>query len=314
MVASRPASPHPSRLLGLALRLSRSCLSMPPGNPRRAGGWHLRRKPCVENVLYVPFFFPVTFSHPSSVFFFCLHNTQLLNVNMNSEQYTHKCSTYRVAHSTITFHHVNMRSSRIAHLCVLKNNCHPCVMSHLPLFAFSPIFSLTSQTPTTFLEHDEHVGPDERPHCVRQSGGFTQTVTPTGYEPNIIETKVIDSEAISPEDLEPRRIELDRNLGTDPYQIHERFLRSSLTGDVKEFRKVAVVSYFQSQMHSEYESSASIADSDLEDGELRKMLASPLYLQNREDYESFRMPQSQRGRLLHCYRREEQLQKSAHAD
>ena len=116
-----------------------------------------------------------------------------------------------------------------------------------------------------------------------------------GYEPNIIETKVIDSEAISPEDLEPRRIELDRNLGTDPYQIHERFLRSSLTGDVQEFRKVgAGVSYFQSQMHSEYESAASIADSDLEDGELRKMLASPLYLQNREDYESFRMPQSQR--------------------
>ena len=96
-------------------------------------------------------------------------------------------------------------------------------MSHLPLFASSPIFSLTSQTPTTLLEHDEYLGPDERPHCddLRQSGGFTQTVTPTGCEPNIIKTNVIDSEAINPEDLEPRRIELDRNLGTDPYQIHE---------------------------------------------------------------------------------------------
>ena len=72
VVASRPASPHPSRLLGLALRLSRSCLSMPPGNPRRAGGWHLRKKPCVKNFLYVPFFFPVAFSHLSSVFFFLL--------------------------------------------------------------------------------------------------------------------------------------------------------------------------------------------------------------------------------------------------
>ena len=37
----------------------------------------------------------------------------------------------------------------------------------------------------------------------------------------------------------------------------------------------ADVSYFQSLMHSEYDSAESIADSDLEDGELRKMLASP---------------------------------------
>ena len=70
---------------------------------------------------------------------------------------------------------------------------------------------------------------------LRQSGGFTQTVTPTGYEPNIIMTNIIVFEAISPEDLKPRRIELDRNLGTDPCQIHERFLRSSLTGDMEEF-------------------------------------------------------------------------------
>ena len=33
-----------------------------------------------------------------------------------------------------------------------------------------------------------------------------------------------------------------------------------------------------------------MADSDLEDGELRNMLTSPLYLQSREDYESSRMP------------------------
>ena len=60
---------------------------------------------------------------------------------------------------------------------------------------------------------------------------------------------------------------------------------------MEEFRKVgADVSYFQSQMHSEYDSAESIADSDLEGGELRKMLASPLYLQNREDYESSQMP------------------------
>ena len=141
-------------------------------------------------------------------------------------------------------------------------------MSRLTLFTSSPIFPLTSQTPTTLLEHDEHLGPDERSHCgdLRHSGGFTQTVTLTGYEPKIIETNVIDSEAISPEDLEPRRIELDRNFGTDPHQIHERYLRSSLTEYMEEFRKVgADVSHFQSQMHSEYDSAESIADSDLED-------------------------------------------------
>ena len=54
-------------------------------------------------------------------------------------------------------------------------------MSRLPLFASSPIFPLTSQTPTTLLEHDEHLGPDEGSHRddLRQSGGFRQTVTPT---------------------------------------------------------------------------------------------------------------------------------------
>ena len=94
-----------------------------------------------------------------------------------------------------------------------------------------------------------------------------------------------------PEDLEPRRIELERNLGTDPYQIQARFLRNPLTEDVDEFGKVhAETSYFHSQMHSDYDSAESIADSDLEDGELRKMLASPLYMQSWEDCESSRMP------------------------
>ena len=125
-------------------------------------------------------------------------------------------------------------------------------MSHLPLVASSLIFPLTSQTPTTLLEHDEHLGPHERSHCddLRQSGGFTQTVTPTGYEPKVKETTVIDSEAISPEDLEPRRIELERNLGTDPCQILERFARSSLTENMDGFGKIgADVSYIQPQMH-----------------------------------------------------------------
>ena len=42
--------------------------------------------------------------------------------------------------------------------------------------------------------------------------------------------------------------------------------------------KISETSYFQSQMHFD-DSVESIADSDLEDGELQKMLTSPLYAQ-----------------------------------
>ena len=55
-------------------------------------------------------------------------------------------------------------------------------------------------------------------------------------------------------------------------------MRNSLTEDVDEFGKVgAETSYLQSQMHSDYDSAESTADSDLEDGDLRKLLASPLF-------------------------------------
>ena len=60
-------------------------------------------------------------------------------------------------------------------------------------------------------------------------------------------------------------------------------MRNSIVEDMDEFGKVgAEMSYLQSQMHSDYDSAESIADPDLEDGELRKMLASPLYMQSRE--------------------------------
>ena len=56
----------------------------------------------------------------------------------------------------------------------------------------------------------------------RRIGGSTQIPSITSYEPKSVETKAIEMEAIEPEDLEPRRIELDRNLGADPYQTQER--------------------------------------------------------------------------------------------
>ena len=83
----------------------------------------------------------------------------------------------------------------------------------------------------------------------------------TGYEPKSVEIKVIETEAIEPADLEPRRIELDRNLGTEPYQHQERFMRYFITEDVDESGKVgAETSHLQSQMHSDYDSVESIAD------------------------------------------------------
>ena len=49
------------------------------------------------------------------------------------------------------------------------------------------------------------------------SRSFTETVTPRGYEPKIIETE----EGSIPQDLEPKRIELERNLAIDPHQMQE---------------------------------------------------------------------------------------------
>ena len=84
-------------------------------------------------------------------------------------------------HSTIT----RTRVAQVVcmHLCAfvkqLSSTCHVAlafVCFHLLFLSFP----LTSRTPTIILEHDEHSGPDERSHCedLRQSGSFTQTVTP----------------------------------------------------------------------------------------------------------------------------------------
>ena len=83
-------------------------------------------------------------------------------------------------------------------------------------------------------------------------------------------------------DLQPRRIEFDRNIATDPV-FDERILgddnQNLITEDTEETGKFGVdVPYVQARTHSDYDSAESTADSDLEDGELRKMLASPLYV------------------------------------
>ena len=82
----------------------------------------------------------------------------------------------------------------------------------------------------------------------------------------------------------------------DPYQIPDRILgdgnQNLITDDTEETEHFgADMAYVQSRMHSDYDSVESIADLNLEDGELRKMLASPLYERGRgENYESSQKP------------------------
>ena len=56
--------------------------------------------------------------------------------------------------------------------------------------------------------------------------------------------------------------------------------QAPITEEVEEFGKIGdEQSYIQTQMHFDHDSAESIADSDFEDGELRKMLTSPLCAQ-----------------------------------
>ena len=106
-----------------------------------------------------------------------------------------------------------------------------------------------------------------------QRGGNPRTTTPTGYEPKELAT-------IS-------RIEA---YSGDPYQLHdvqekvgEEDDRSPITEEVEELgeirttglpdSKISETSYFHSQMHFD-DSVESIADSDLEDGELQKIFTT----------------------------------------
>ena len=121
----------------------------------------------------------------------------------------------------------------------------------------------------------------------------TRDTTPTGCEPKALETKIIETGSCSedPEEIEPKRIEPDESLQTDLCQLYvkqERFMEEDhqalITEEVGELEEIGdKQSYIQSQMHFEYDSAESTADSDLEDGELRKMLTSPLCAQKNDE-------------------------------
>ena len=169
-----------------------------------------------------------------------------------------------------------------------------------PFSSTSPIFLTVSPAQTRSMILDLYLPCD----VPRQSGGSTQILSLTGYEPKSVEIKVIETEAIKPAHLEPRRIELDRNLGTDPYQHQERFMRNSISEDTDEFGKVgAETSHLQSQIHSDYDSAESIADSDLEDGELRKCWLHHCICKVERIVNPLEC-QLHRGNLLQCFHQE----------
>ena len=110
-----------------------------------------------------------------------------------------------------------------------------------------------------------------------QSGGNPLTTTPTGYEPKELATVSRISAIIDPCQF----FDAQKEFG-------ERDHRAPITEEVKEFGEIGThslldsqiseTSYLQSHMHFD-DSAESIADSDLEDGELQKMLTSPMYAQ-----------------------------------
>ena len=188
-----------------------------------------------------------------------------------------------------------------------QNNCHPRVMSHCfaaPDTDHQHKFSLTHFIHFTYLSdsltctHASPVALDPYFPCdvPRQSGGSAHVPSLTGYEPKLVEFKAIETEAIELEDLEPRRNwtwreSWDGSVSNTGKSNEKQVPKSYHRRHGWMWQKVgAEMSYIQPQMHSDYDSAESIADSDLEDGERRKMLASPLYMQIREDCESFRMP------------------------
>ena len=149
-------------------------------------------------------------------------------------------------------------------------------------------FTYLTYLPTFYLPHCPELDQETLRDSWR-SGGYTKSASPTDHEPKLIQSDDFEPRRNELDrnlwtDLQPRRTELDaRNIGADRYQIPERILgndyQNPITEDTKETGKVgADMHHIKTRIYSDYNSAESIADSDLEDGELRKMLASLLYV------------------------------------
>ena len=149
---------------------------------------------------------------------------------------------------------------------------------------------LLTYLPTIFSLTVLSFGIGSRNPC-ENHGIYTKSASPTGHEPKLIQSDDFEPQRTELDrnlgtDLKPRRIELDWNIGTDPYQTPERILgddhQNLITEDTEETGKIGDdMPYVQSRIHSDYDAAETIAHSDLEDGELRKLLASSLYVHGR---------------------------------
>ena len=219
------------------------------------------------------------------------HNTHLCNT---------VCSHARNAHHALGsshhgLHFIFVRLKRICHLVLFMS--HPLLFFHLPFTTSTSSSSFTLPSTTTqehtaqsvqqdqLQEHPVHLAHlqalpvDKLRHQESlwrenlQCGGNPRTTTPTSYEPKELATF--------------SRIE---DYSGDSYQLSdvqenfgEEVHRAPITEEVKEFGEIGTAglpdstisetSYFQSHMHFD-DSAESIADSDLENGELQKMLTS----------------------------------------
>ena len=228
----------------------------------------------------------------------CVDRTTTHNTHLSSTV----CSQAQNAHTT------RLAQELHCQLCAPEKNLVilVCSMSH-PWLSHLPFTTSTSSSsftlPSSTQEHAARSGQQEqlREHSVHpahlqapsvdklrhqeslwredlQSGGNPRTTTPTGYEPKELAT-VARIEAFSGD---PHQLyDVREKVGQEDH-------RAPITQEIEEFReigtaglpdsKISETSCFQSQMHFD-DSVESIADSDLEDGELEKMLTSPLYAQ-----------------------------------
>ena len=213
------------------------------------------------------------------------------------------------AHSHDTFVHVQRITERTAQMfsltqhAWLKNCTHWCLVEGFVIHAQCLTCCRTChRTLLHDLSHQHNFPSDHLlSHCLsylcpfriglwntlrdpRRSGGYTKSASPIGYETKI--TQSDDSEARVGQNYWNRSVSNTRkNSGMWPSKsCHRRYkgdwkiwcrhaLRQikDITEDVDEFGKVGVeMSFLQSKIHSDFDSAESIADSDLEDGELRK--------------------------------------------
>ena len=115
-------------------------------------------------------------------------------------------------------------SAELHALVPQKSSRHPRAMSHmLPHLPQNTCTRSLSPTSTIFRPSSPSLScPTSAPSGLdqdtlrdpRRSGGYTKSASPTGNEPKLIQS----------DEYELQGIELDRNIGTDPYQIPERIL------------------------------------------------------------------------------------------